>query len=218
MSVADIARIVGRWWFVALVPPLLGLALVAFLATGPQYYTARTEFVFLAPDRAAVSGLPDDLAGPLINFAGAVQSRYAEEHVVVRVSSPTATLYGNNVREGASVMLASAGNQWESSFNRPVLVIQVIDTTPEAVRGRLAALSSDLAVITEDLQRSAGANPEDYITLETPSHRVALHSFGPTRTETLKGSVAILMVAGGCGIGLAAGMERLRPRREGSRP
>ncbi|WP_175557369.1 hypothetical protein [Raineyella antarctica] len=154
------------------------------------------------------------MAATLINFTGAVQRRYAAEHDVVDVSSPTATLQGNNIREGVSVMLADAGNQWQVSFNRPVLVVQVIDTSPEAVKARLVSLATDLTLITEDLQRSVGADPKDFITMEAPVENAAVDSFGPTRSGALKGGMAVLLVGGVAGMSLSVAMERLRPHRE----
>lgn len=183
-----------RWYIVALGIGCIAGTFAAFIAS-PRVYFAQTDVVFVAPGDEAIGGLNDRIAQTLIDFAAVVEKKVNAERPSFRLASPTATLYGTGVSEGTSVALADAGGQWEHSFNRPVLSVQVVDSSAERVRKTLSSIVENISSTATSLQSESGADPARFITIETAPAISEVGSIGPTRASVVKGFAA-LTVAG----------------------
>lgn len=204
MTVLALWKVLLARWYVV----LLGLAVTATafasLADSPRVYSAQTDVVFVLPGNVAIRGLNDGFAETLINFSGLVEQKVNEGRSSLKLSSPSATLFGTGVREGSSISLADAGGQWQRSFNRPVLSVQVVDSSPEEVTVVMTAIVRDIARTAESLQAESGTDSSKFITVETAPESIEITSFGATRMSTAKGLVALTTV--GAGLTLAAAL------------
>jgi hypothetical protein len=186
--------------------------MVAFvvLSDSPRVYSAQTDVVFLAPGNGAIRGLNDGLAQTLVDFAGLVGKKVTDGRPSLKLSSPSATLYGTGVREGVSISLADAGGQWGHMFNRPVLSVQVVDSSSEEVANVLNSIVRDISRTATTLQSETGAPSTDFITIETVPEAIEINSIGQTRTSVAKGLVALTIVGAGLTLGAAIWLDRSR--------
>jgi hypothetical protein len=216
MTTREVLDALARRWYVVAVG-LLGSALLILAFGGAhRFYTMQTEYVLVGPGSPAIAGLPDGRAETLINFAGVVQQRYIATHPTVTLSSPSATLFGNGVREGVSVQLSDGGSQWQHSFNRPVLIVQVIGSDPDQVEHALDGVTKDLEQITRQIQVDAGAAPNTYITVFNDAQHTEIGSFGSSHTGAVKGSGLIVLIGLGASAAAALVLDRKLLRRNAS--
>lgn len=118
----------------------------------PGVYWSRVQVRFLSPGSDPNA---NDLVYPsseMITLAGAV-GKMVDPSDQPRVVSPTATLAGQGITHGWSVVLPNTGGQWASQFVSPYLDVQVVGTTISEVRsgmsGLLAKIDSDLRILEQ---------------------------------------------------------------------
>ncbi|WP_156875829.1 hypothetical protein [Ornithinimicrobium pekingense] len=168
----------------------------------------RAEVGFVAPESVAVwqQDLPTDAS--LVPFAAAVQRAVAgrAQH---RFSSDEATLHAF-ARQDASVRLADEGGQWVQAFNRPTLIVEVVDPDAEQVGRVLRAKVAEIRRTTAELQAAEGiaASRRIQVTMEAPDREQA----APSRGQLLRAGVVWLGVAGVASLCAAAAAGRLRRR------
>ncbi len=126
---------------------LLTLGLAAYAAKPRGVYWSSTEVRLLAPLKGSTY---DDILNPpttITMLAGAL-AEMADPSRSARISSDSATLAGQGIRHGYSVLLPNTGGQWANQFVSPYLQVQVVGTTVQEVR---QVMSSLLARINADL-------------------------------------------------------------------
>ncbi|GGE91739.1 hypothetical protein [Mycetocola zhadangensis] len=208
MTVLALWRVLLARWYVVLIG--LACTTAAFLALddSPRVYSAQTDVLFVLPGNVGIRGLNDGFAETLINFTGLVGEKVNEGRTSLKLSSPSAPLFGTGVREGASISLVDAGGQWQRSFNRPVISVQVVDSSPENVESVMKGIVQDISRTAENVQAESGTDASKYITIETAPESIEITSFGATRMSTAKGLIALTIVGGGLTIGTAVYLDR----------
>jgi hypothetical protein len=192
----------------------LGLALTAgftihFLQK-PGVYYAESQVRFLAPlSKANPNSLVVSLGG-VTSLAGTV-GRLVEPHPPAgQVVSPLVTLTDEGVRNGWSVSLPNDGGQFTDKFDQQQLQVQVVGSSSEEVRRRIASLT---AMINADLVRLQDQKDipqvDRIITSPSPAHTDVVYLTG-SRARTI---VATFLL----GFGLTVVADMLLGRRHRSR-
>lgn len=204
------ARRPRRRWYLALLVLVLTVAAMAVLRPQPVYWT-RVDVVFLPPARPG-NALEGDNES-LVFFAAAVERELAGGPQPVVLSSPDARLYGAGVDEGYSTTLARTGGQWQSSFDQPVLTVQVVMRTPEEAETRVVELLDAVDALAVQRQAEAGVDTPDQIrTQRSPDH--------PQITRVVGSATRALAGIGALGLAVAAAVLALDGRwwrRRGAR-
>lgn len=194
MTVHELAgRILRRWYVYAV---MLGLVLLLILLFGnsPRIYSTTAEVNFDAPAKVSSDRQNQNNTETLIDFAGAVVTTFDAKNQNIVLSSPNASVFGNGVRVGTSVSLASFGSQWETGFDRPTAVVRVAEDNPDAVASRVKIIAEQLSTIGQQLQREAGVKVPDRITTSIDLDSLSVSSFGQTRTGKYKATAVLLSV------------------------
>lgn len=217
MTVFTLLRLALRRWYIVLVGAvLLGFAASALNGTQGVYF-AQTDVLFLA-DEAATGGNPlQNQSDSVIQFASVVQQAVGSGSVNLRLSSPTATLHGSGVRRGYVARLADAGGQWQSSFNRAVIKVEVVDSSPERVRATLDTVLARIANETQKVQRSAGIGAASFVTVDSASQDVSIGYMGSTRGSRIRGLAVAALLGAGITLAAVVAVDRALQRRRESR-
>jgi hypothetical protein len=209
VTVASLAAIVFRRWYV-FAAGLMVTASVFMVCRQPQpVYWTQAEMVFVDPGNAGIKGLNAGWSSTLIDFAGIVGQKVDEGQDSIELTSPEATLYGAGIRQGHSVRLFENGGQWARAFNRPVLAIQIVDSSEERVRTELDRLTNDISRTAIGLQAAKGANRKYFITAERTPQEITVLSFGQTRSGSFKGAAALLTVGTGASMATSVLIDRI---------
>jgi hypothetical protein len=180
----------------------------------PRVYAAQMDVVFVVPGGVASSRTDDAFAEPLINFTSVVAVRVNAVRPSVKLSSPTAELYGLGVREGVSVTMADAGGQWERIFNAPVIRIQAVDSSPERVASALDEVVAEISAAATSIQDESGVGQGVRIGMETVPLRPEVFAYARNRTSEAKATAAACVLGLGLTVSAAALSDRwARTRR-----
>lgn len=194
MTAGILLRIIlRRWYVVAACLAVVGWVCGVLVDTGRTYWV-QAQVVFVEPGVGSVTSGNDGVTPSLINFAGIVQRKVAHEGNPVELPSTNATLYGSGVRDGYSISLPNTGNQWATSFSKPLLAIQVTGGSQEEVRDTLAEVLAQVKQTALDLQSQTGAAPETYIGVEASPAAPDVLDVGSTPLGMQKGLAAIIGV------------------------
>jgi hypothetical protein len=188
-----------RWIIVAVV--MVGLLITAsvmqVLGRRPGVYYVTTDVTFLLDSASSPNTLQAD-GSSIVGLAAAVDRMITGNHVSARLSSPDATLYGAGVRRGWSLALEDDGGQWQSNFDKPVLVVQVVDTTAARADAVLRTLLVRVARTARSLQERIGVAQAARVIAEASPSRPGVAYIPIRRTRAL---AALLLL--GCGLTLA---------------
>jgi hypothetical protein len=198
-------------WGVFGVGLVLVLVAVLPLTQRSGVYWMRTEVTFVAP--ASVVGwqpeLPTDAS--LVPFAAAVQ-RAVTGGPQPRFSADDATLHAFANHE-TSVRLADSGGQWVHAFNRPTLVVEVVDPDSRRAAAMLERQLQEIRVAADQLQQELAIAPARRIelTVDEPDEELA----APSRGQLLRAGFITVVIGGGLSLMTAAAAGALLRRRAG---
>jgi hypothetical protein len=161
----------------------LALTLVAIIVVhAPRgVYWTDTGVYFLAP--------VNDRHGHVNTYAYTTDSVIATAGLVERLVQPNAsssgtgtqtTLLAQGVRHGSQVRLPNSGGQWTLNFDKPLLDVQVVGTTPEEVTRETARLLDRIQQTLDEVQE--GVAPDSRMVLtRAPSEPQVRYSQGDPR-------------------------------------
>ena len=143
---------------------MLPLTLMATQAQGVYY--SRADVLFLVPS-ALVGGnsLQADPAQTL-SFAAVVEHRLNAERPSAAPRSTSAPLYGTGVRNTHAVYIPNSGGQWQLSFSRPVITVEVVSDSAETAASVLDQLVDRISELAAESQVQKGIRPAARITTE----------------------------------------------------
>lgn len=217
---AFLTLLVRRWSVLALIAMVTVAGMYAVMRQDVSVYWTRVTVVFVPPVTADTVGNVFEGSDPsLVYFAAAVEQRVNGAMLQPRLSSSAATLFGAGVRQGQDVSLVNSGGQWQTNFNRPMLNVEVVDSTPEAVQQRLDAVLGQIERAAQSMQTEAGTQRTRMITIEVaPPQPTISHIAGNAKRAAV--GVGLLGLGVGLAIaflldGLLAGRRRhaVAPRR-----
>lgn len=190
---------IARRWYLALGTVLVMLPFLFAASTATGVYYSKTDVLFLSP-RAPGSGnaLQEDPAQTLA-FASVVTHRFnadAGKAVPLSTSSP---LYGSGIRSGHLVYIPSSGGQWQMSYSRPVITVEIVGEAMDEVVTERQRILDRISSLAKESQQELGIKPAANITTE-PAPSVEFVAYVGVRNTTAVLALTFLT------IGLAAGI------------
>ncbi|MDJ0320997.1 hypothetical protein [Pseudarthrobacter sp. PS3-L1] len=181
-------------------------------ATG--VYWTKMDVVFLPPPGAA-AGNPLRLdSQDIVQYAALIQRLAIRDDNQPVQETNGATLYGTGIRDGHSVYLPNSGGQWQPSFDRAVVSIEVVAETPEKVATVTAELATKIENASQEQQDRMGISEKALITTDLSPTAPSI-SYHPAKPKFAVGALVLLALglAGGASSGAERLTEWLRNRR-----
>jgi hypothetical protein len=182
------------------------LPFLSAASTATGVYYSKTDVLFLSP-RAPGSGnaLQEDPAQTLA-FASVVTHRFnadadadAGRTVPHSTSSP---LYGSGIRSGHLVYIPSSGGQWQLSYSRPVITVEIVGEAIDEVITERQRILDRISSLAKDSQQELGVNPAANIITE-PAPSVEFVSYVGVRNTTAVLALTLLTIGLATGIPLS---------------
>lgn len=166
LTIEEVSRLLLRRWYIVALGVLCTLLVAGSVLARDGIYTTQVDVVFLAPSEPPTGNALTISQESLIYFAAIVERDVNSGRTGPRMSSATASLYGQGVREGYSVSLPNTGGQWANNFSRPVLDVEVVGASPEQVRLNLEAVLTRIEDTVAERQLSAGARRATWVSTQ----------------------------------------------------
>lgn len=117
----------------------------------------------MAPDSAG--GWSGQLApdASLVPFAAVVQRAVVGRHEL-QLAADEAPIHAF-IEKGAAVRLADDGSQWVHAFNRPTLIVEVVDPDPERAAAGMRERLEEIETTAQRIQAQRGIAPAQLITV-----------------------------------------------------
>jgi hypothetical protein len=208
-------RVARLRWLPALA--MLAMMLPLILSTGQSkgVYWTREDVVFLPPPGAAGGNPLRSDSGDIVQFAAVVQRRALAKGSEPPLETNGARLYSTGIRQGYSVYLPNSGTQWQPSYGRAVVSIEVVAEDSASVSRVADELAGKVAAVASREQDALGVTRAAHITTEVSPSNVSFHANRP-----IAAAVALTVLALGLGAAGAAVADRLllryRSRRNGT--
>ncbi|MDR6636657.1 hypothetical protein [Paenarthrobacter nitroguajacolicus] len=215
MTSQTLLRLLRKRWYVAFAVILLGLAGLGAIRAQEPVYWAQTEVSFVAPNSDPAYWIPGGDNAVLVPFAALVERRVNADSDSVDLVLARGTLYGAGVKQGYSVTLPNAGGQWAKSFTRPVLLVQVVDSSAENVNRVLSAVIDRINAACGALQKEMHVDSRLIFTVSTPSSPEIIFG-GGTQVDRLKGAAIWLTLFAGAALAVTYTVDRRLTRRRGT--
>lgn len=143
-----------RRWHLALAALAAMAGLSASALTTPPLYYAEVDVLFLLPDESEDAN--EFLGDPALTLylAGIV-----ERSVNSGGAQPLTTfapLYGTGIRHGHWVHIPNAGGQWQMSYDRPLITVEVVGESPDEVAQQLDVYAGQVADEARSAQEAMG--------------------------------------------------------------
>lgn len=203
-----------RRWYVLAVFAIFTAGAMGISALAGGVYWTRVDVVFLAPPTVTDPNALRATSKSLIDFAAIVERKYTGNTQVPRFSTEEATLYGSGVRVGQKVTLLNSGGQWNDSFTRPMLRVEVVDGSEALVKAAVTDIVAQLDEIARAEQASAQVPPAAFITtLMSPETAVVSTADG----SRLRAAAAIALLGAFLGGTVTVLIDRSLNKREEQR-
>jgi hypothetical protein len=209
MTVSQLVRLLGRRWYVVLVGLAVAACSFLLMQRDEGLYTQHATMAFVAPGDAAVGVSNDALTESVVDFAASIERIMNDGKPVERLASAAATLNGAGVTEGYVVQLPNFGGQWQTSFSRPVLEVQVVGPSPAWVTDTMNRLQAQIVSTTAKQQASV---PQSERISVAGAPASVQHVWRSTST-TLRAFVALGVLGLGVSIAAAITLDRLLAAR-----
>ena len=190
MTAATFLGILLRRWYLVALGLVLGIAALGAIRSSEPVFWTEADVTFLAPEREPAYWISGGSAMTLVEFADIVKRRVNQDQQAVDLSLTNGTLYGAGVQNGFSVTLPNNGGQWNKTFTQPVLKVQVVDSSAEAVNNVLNGLLERINNATKELQAEQSVKGDLITTQTTPSKSEVVFG-GGTPVTRLKGAVVL---------------------------
>jgi hypothetical protein len=205
------ANAIQRRRRLALLIVVLMLPIIFASTQVPGVYYSRADVLFLPPAALVGGNLLQADPAQTLHFAAIVEHRINAEQPSYAPRTTSAPLYGTGVRNTHAVYIPSSGGQWQLSFNRPVITVEVVADSSEKAAQELAALVERVSELAAASQDSEGIPATAQITTEL-SPGAPFVTYVDVRSSRAAVSLLLLTVGLAGGIPLLA--ERLKAVRQ----
>jgi len=213
MTAMQLIRVLLRRWYVLVAFGIITGAVLLSVSKAQGVYWTQVNVVFLPP--FGINQLEDHTDG-VVQFAAVIERQLNGNRTGVAQATTSGTLYGEGIRQGWEVSLLNSGGQWGNNFNRQVLSIQVVDSSPELVRAKVAEVGDVVDRLVRQQQDAQGiATPDQITTLESPSIAPITYVAG-SNTRAMIGVITLGIALGAIatvGFDRLVGYGRHRRRR-----
>ena len=213
----------GRWGkkilrrrYLALCIILVMAPLVFTAGKVPGVYYSRADVLFLVPAGTAGGNLLQADPAQTLSFAAIIEHRVNAEEPSAAPRSTSAPLYGTGSRHSSVVYIPSSGGQWQMSFSRPVITVEVTGETSGEVASRLDHLVGRVTMLASSLQQQYGVEPAARITTDLSPSTPSV-AYIPVRNS--RADVALILITLGLAYALPTFIDRLirkKDRRAGA--
>ncbi|MFJ4265386.1 hypothetical protein ACIPY1_02395 [Paenarthrobacter nicotinovorans] len=212
MTSQTLLRLLMKRWYVASAVIFLGFVGLGAIRAQEPVYWAQTEVSFVAPNSDPAYWIPGGDNAVLVPFAALVERRVNAGSDSVDLVLARGTLYGAGVKQGYSVTLPNAGGQWAKSFTRPVLLVQVVDTSAENVNRVLTTVIERIKGACNTLQEEEHVDSRLIFTVSTPSSPEIIFG-GGTQVDRIKGAAIWLTLFAGAALAATYVVDRRLTRQ-----
>jgi hypothetical protein len=211
MTFWDLTRVLVRNWALVLVGAFLtaGAGVVAIGDDG--VYFSRTQLVFLAPTSSLYPNALRTQSEDVIDTAGIVAKKVSGPDQVTKFASMDVTLVAIGVRDGWSLRLPDTGGQWATNFSSQTLLLDVVGPSRDNVAQRQTEVIGRVEDSLKQLQRDAGVNPINDITVIPAPTTAVIYHVGGSRPRVL----GMTLLLGACAtLALVLAVRHLRREDE----
>ena len=210
MTFWDLAQVLVRYWALVLVGALATLGVAAVASHQDGVYFSRTQLVFLAPTSSLYPNALRTQSEDLIDTAGVVAKRVSGSGEVTKFASTDVTLAALGVRDGWSLRLPDTGGQWATNFPTQSLLLDIVGPSRDVVAQRQQEIVGKVRDSLNELQRNAGVDPVNDITVITAPETSVIYQVGGSRPRV----IAMTFVLGASAtLAMVMGVGRRRRRR-----
>lgn len=183
-----------RRWYVALLVLLLFVPLGFSVNNVHGSYYAKFNIDFQAPPGATKSNALRTEASSIVNYAAIIQRLYEAGHPNASVLPTTAPLYGTGLRDAVAVYLPSAGGQWQTNFNSPTIVVEIVKDSPEAVEATAEEVTAAITKLVLEPQETMGVLDKARISSERQPAVIGVQ-YIPVRAKYAIAVIGLLAIA-----------------------
>jgi len=212
MPVGELLTVLRRRWYAAFAVLIVGVGMVVVFQPKPLYWT-QVDMAVLPPGARVSDLMSDTDQDKFVNFAAILEREFNDGQVEFRLAAADAPIYGAGIRQGASVELPNLGTQWQSSFSRAVLSVQVVDRSPERVKDVLDGILSRIEVLARNTQVAQGVAEENMITVGPVPHEPVVIDVGPSGASFARAALAFGTVGVVLACVAAVEVDRILARR-----
>jgi hypothetical protein len=214
MTIEVILASAVRFWWAVVIGALVTASAAAWVWTKPGIYWAQVDVYFLAP--ATAPNLPNNLTSVsprIIQLASVIQRQVTGGGGSASVVSSTVTLKDEGVRAGTTVELPESGGQWTVSFDRALLRVDAVDSSPAKVEARVQQAVGEIRAALDSRQREAGVGPQSTIVTQLSPDTPVVHYEEGLRRRALVGVFALGVGMTGAAVVMlgARGIRRTTP-------
>lgn len=181
----------------------------AAMAVEGLYYS-RADVLFLPPPALVGGNLLQADPAQTLSFAAILEHRINAEQPSTAPRSTSAPLYGTGARNTHAVYIPSSGGQWQFSFSRPVITVEVVADSAEAANKVLNQLVGRISELSSQTQTDNGIQPAAQISTEL-SPGLPYVTYISVRND--RAGVALVLLTLGLAIGIPLATERFTTSR-----
>lgn len=198
---------------------VIGLALTCFalvlVGRVPGVYYSQMNVQVIEPTGNWWEPPLQNASQTLISTAGLLQRTVNIGHGPQPVSDNT-TLFGIGTTHGDSVRIPNTGGQWAHNFERPVLSVETVGSTPEEALERMNTVLAKIDVTLARMQEQYGVakNRQIATALSPAEPQVRQVSGSPMRAKAITVLLGTFVTLLGAGLLDLARAARRRRREE----
>ncbi|ABK05502.1 hypothetical protein Arth_4127 [Arthrobacter sp. FB24] len=203
-----------RRWYVVLAVMALMVPAVLQAAGATGVYWSKVDVVFYPPSGAAAGNPLRADSQATIHYAAMVERLVNGERGDAEPGTTSADLYGTGLRNGYSVYVPSSGGQWQNSFDRSAITVEVVAETRDEVSRVLTGIVDRIETTAAERQEAMGVIPRSFITtsLSPGTPEISYQAAKPVYAAS-----ALAVLAVGLSIAAAGFVDRLTLRAAGRR-
>ncbi|MGC5628594.1 hypothetical protein ACPYO6_10160 [Georgenia sp. Z1344] len=188
---------------------LVALGVVVLSAPAPpRATTIRAELTLSPPPEFSAETPYVFSLETMLAFTAAVDEAYDARYPSTQLSTPNASLFGNQVLDGVSVTSSRSGTQWQEWQDRPSMIVTATGPTEAAALATIRTTIAQVAEVTTDIQVGSGVPAAARIRLLWQEDTFTIGSIGRTDSSAVKGAAVLGLVALGAATAVASGLDR----------